>query len=217
MVLNLNIFESLQFSCLCFRPKIKETTHDIDLGSKLYNVTREYKISILPITQNFDIQNLYPITDHVELWNIFIIGNDKTYIMANINDPNITIPNSDQLPNHKGHNILRDELLKILDTIWDRTLTGKQLQFYIVWNGKLYFINTYPFFNGKNKVIGAILFMRTFETMEDEVKNSSDGTNRFSIDQTPREKNKEIHIDLPITRLPKEKEIQSPKFTNNST
>jgi hypothetical protein len=206
---------------MCFRPKIKQATHDIDLGSKLYNVTSEYKISILPITPNFDIQNLYPITDHVELWNIFIIGNDKTYILANSNDPNIVIPKINELPNHKGQNILRDELTKILDTIWDRTLTGKQLQFYMVWNGKLYFINTYPFFNGKSKVIGAILFMRTFETMEDEVRKSTDGTNRFSMDHTPKDKNKEKDIDfnveIPITRLPKEKEILSPKFSNKST
>ena len=53
----------------------------------------------------------------------------------------------------------------VFDSVWTKTLQGKQLQFYMVWNSKLYFINTYPFFNGKGKVIGAILFMRAFETM----------------------------------------------------
>jgi hypothetical protein len=158
---NCNIFESLYLSCFCYR----ETKDDLD--GDIYKVSKEYKITILPITHNIDIDNLYPVTDHVELWNIFIIGNDKTYILANINDKHINIPNNDKLLNHKAENLLPDELRKIFDKIWDKTLSGKQLQFYMVWNSKLYFINTYPFFNGKAKTIGAILFMRMFESMPD--------------------------------------------------
>jgi hypothetical protein len=136
-----------------------------NLDKNLYKVTRKYKISILPITPNFDIDNLYPLTDHVELWNIFIVGNDKTYILANVNDPHILIPNVGMLPNKQAQNILPDEMMTVLNSIWTKTLTGKQLQFYMVWNSKLYFINTYPFFNGKSAVIGAIMFMRAFESM----------------------------------------------------
>lgn len=190
-MINLKFFKT--FICSCFKPK--EQDKDIgafDLGSKLYDVTRQYKISILPIPQNFDIDNLYPITDHVELWNIFIVGNDKTYILVNINDPHIIIPNTRQLPNHKAQNIMPEELVKLLDSIWDKTLLGKQLQFYMVWDGKLYFINTYPFFNGQNKVIGAILFMRTFETIENEIRedmrkslDKERNSNEFNSHQHP--------------------------------
>lgn len=182
---NLNLFEALNlnFSC-CQEPKVKED----DLDKKIYHVTREYKVSILPITPDFDIDNLYPLTDHVELWNIFIVGNDKTYILANIKDPHMVIPNSDQLENHQAKNILPDELEKILDAIWDQTLRGVKLQFYMVWNGKLYFVNTYPFRNGKGHIIGAIMFMRAFETMPDVRMTTSthDGKllpMRFSDDQ----------------------------------
>lgn len=163
-MLNINLLENLNFKFFCCgaKSKVKE---DEDLDRKIYHVSREYKISILPITPNFDIDNLYPLTDHVELWNIFIVGNDKTYILANVNDPHIYIPKADQLPNRQGQTLLPEELIIVLDTIWTKTLQGKQLQFYMVWNSKLYFINTYPFFNGKGKVIGAILFMRAFETM----------------------------------------------------
>lgn len=163
---NCNIFESLYLSCFCYREK-KD-----DLHGDIYKVSKEYKITILPITHNIDIDNLYPVTDHVELWNIFIVGNDKTYILANINDKHINIPNNDKLLNHKAENLLPDELRKIFDKIWDKTLSGKQLQFYMVWNSKLYFINTYPFFNGKAKTIGAILFMRMFESMPD-IRNAT--------------------------------------------
>ena len=175
MVFNFNLFESLNlnFSC-CKKPKVTE--FDGGLDKRIYDVTREYKVSILPITPNFDIDNLYPLTDHVELWNIFIIGNDKTYILANIKDPHIIIPNHKDLTNHQAKNILPMELEKVLDCIWDRTLKGNKLQFYMVWNGKLYFINTYPFHNGKNKVIGAVMFMRAFETMpEAKFTETADG------------------------------------------
>jgi hypothetical protein len=158
----------------------------MDLDRKIYQVSREYKISILPITPQFDIDNLYPLTDHVELWNIFVVGNDKTYILANINDLHIHIPNHNGLHNQKGEDILPSELVKVFDTLWDRTLSGRQLQFYMVWNGKLYFMNTYPFFNGAKVVIGAILFMRAFETMPETRFATYDGNImpvRFSEDR----------------------------------
>lgn len=189
-MLNFNLFENIKFKINCFKkPEVKE---EGTLDKKIYDVTREYKVSILPITASFDIDNLYPLTDHVELWNIFIIGNDKTYILANVKDPHIVIPQCRNLENHQATNILPIELEKILDCIWDRTLKGNKLQFYMVWNGKLYFINTYPFLNGKNKVIGAILFMRAFETMpEAKFTETEDGTLkpiRFSEDVQQRKK-----------------------------
>lgn len=195
-MLNFNLFETitLKFSCFgCCGKKtdeeIEDETHiaargkenpkdSYELDKNIYKVTREYKISILPITADFDIENLYPLTDHVELWNIFVVGNDKTYILANVNDPHILIPNINALPNKQAQNILPDELITVFNGIWSKTLTGKQLQFYMVWNSKLYFVNTYPFFNGKNVVIGAIMFMRAFEkSVEPKFVTTLDGIN----------------------------------------
>ena len=177
-MLNFNLFENINciFECMPFiKSKKRIPGYDDGLDRKIYQVSREHKISILPITPTFDIDNLYPLTDHVELWNIMVVGNDKTYIMANINDPHITLPQARDLTNHKSTNILPSELSIMFDSIWDKTLTGKQLQFYMVWNSKLYFINTYPFFNRRNTVIGAILFMRAFETMPDARFETLDG------------------------------------------
>jgi hypothetical protein len=173
-MLNFNCLENFNFNLSCFLGKKKTKDEEEELDRKIYNVSREHKVSILPIIPDFDIDNLYPLTDHVELWNIFIVGNDKTYILVNINDDHIILPNPDLL-NHQAKNILSDDLEKLFDGIWDKTLQGKQLQFYMVWNGKLYFINTYPFFNGKNKVIGAIMFMRTFESMPETRFTTLDG------------------------------------------
>lgn len=170
----LNLFESFSIVFNCFW-KNKEADKEKEIEKKIYHVSKQHKISVLPITPTFDIENLYPLTDHVELWNIFVVGNDKTYIMTQVKDPNIIIPEADDLLNRKANGILPDDLFQFLDSIWDRTLLGRQLQFYIVWNGKLYFINTYPFFNGKRVVIGAILFMRAFETMPESYLSVMNG------------------------------------------
>jgi hypothetical protein len=190
-MLNINLFENIDFNCFWGggKKQKKNRRSSLDLDKEIYKVCKQYKISILPINPLFDIDNLYPLTDHVELWNIFIVGNDKTYILANVRDIHINIPNIEELPNHKSANILPDELAKMFDTLWDKTLTGKQLQFYMVWNGKLYFINTYPFYNGARKIIGAILFMRAFETMPDmRFTMATEGTlvpQRFSEEKAP--------------------------------
>jgi hypothetical protein len=183
-MLNFNLFENIDFVFNCFGKKItkNETLDEDELDQNIYNnkISKKFKISILPITPNFDIENLYPLTDHVELWNIFVVGNDKTYILANVNDPFITLPQACKLPNKLSDHILPTELNIVFDSIWNKTLVGKQLQFYMVWNGKLYFINTYPFHNGKKKVIGAILFMRGFDTAENKIINENAVRNRYS-------------------------------------
>ena len=171
----LNLFESFNLVFNCFGKGSSVKREEDELDRKIYHVSKQHKISVLPITPTFDIENLYPLTDHVELWNIFIVGNDKTYVMTQVKDPTIVIPEADNLLNRKANGVLPEDLVSFFDTIWDRTLLGRQLQFYIVWNGRLYFINTYPFFNGKRVVIGAILFMRAFETMPESSLSLVDG------------------------------------------
>lgn len=176
-MLNINLLENLDVSCSCFSSlggliKKKSKTHHT-WDEELYTVTREYKISLLATSHNYEIENLYPTTNQVELWNIFIVGSDKTYILANVNDPSIILPEAEQLKNKTGLNILPEGLNAFMNTIWDKTLSDKQLQFYMTWNGKLFFVNTYPFYNGRSKVIGAIMFMRAYERMP-EVECSLD-------------------------------------------
>ncbi len=148
----------------------------------LYRVSKEFKISILPISNSYALDNLYPITDRVREWNTFVIGNDKTYILSNINDTIIDEPNLDAIVDTKGFG-LPDELFKFFDKVWTFTLKGQQLQFYIVVNGKLYFINTYCLRNENNKIIGAVMFMRKFDTLpesySDYKTNMSNDTKTF--------------------------------------
>jgi hypothetical protein len=154
-------------------PFLKDASADQELDRRLYEVSKKYKIAVLPIQENYDLDNLYPITDKVELWTILVVGNDKTYIHVSNPDPFRTIPNlNSSVLNKKADNLLPEEFKAFLDPLWDKTLIGNQLQFYMVVDGRIFFVNTYPFYNQSSKVIGAILFMRKFDTITDVYTDS---------------------------------------------
>lgn len=149
-------------------PYVPEDAAVDALDKNIYAASHKHNINVLPVLPNFDIQNLYPITDRVEQWNVLVVGSDKTYILASLKDPFMRMDPPDAetlLPNRQGPEVLPAELNAFFDPVWDKTLLGRQLQFYILWNERLYFINTYPFFNSSHRVIGAILFMRAFHSL----------------------------------------------------
>lgn len=131
---------------------------DIRLNTKLYNASKQYDIAILPMTSGSKLDNLHPLVDHIQFGNTFVVGNDKTYIVADV--VNLEIPDTDKQLNVQDDIFLPEELKNFFDPIWDKTLQGSQLQFYIVFKGKTYFVNTYPFCNDKKSVIGAIMFLK---------------------------------------------------------
>ena len=96
------------------------------------------------------------------MWNIFIIGNDKVYILASINDFE-GFPDTKGILNTNASLVLPDTLKEFFDPVWDKTLMGRQLQFYMIFFGRTYFVNTYPFYNEDKLIIGAIMFVRSFE------------------------------------------------------
>jgi hypothetical protein len=189
-MLNFNLFESLNLSCFCkprcagdgdnegreTHKKLKRDKYSIDMDG-VYRIAREYKISVLPVGPDFELSNLYPLTNHVELWNVLVVGRDKTYILASIKDPHTKIPSN--VLNRRGEESLPAELVKLFDIFWSRTLEGRQLQFFMVWNGKLYLVNTYPLRNGETTIIGAIMFMRAFS---DEDRWEEVNAVRYSAD-----------------------------------
>ncbi len=206
-MLNLNIFENINLDCICMgKPKIKNKETNLD--NKLYDAIVKYNISILPVTPNYEMENLYPTNGDVSFWNIFIVGSDKTYILADVHDPDSNIPVSDRLLNHQAQNIIPNDLATVFDSIWDKTLLGKQLQFYMVWNDKLYFVNTYPFFNDRNKVIGAIMFMRKFEATHYKFT---------SLQDKSQVKHSRISKQLPTPRVSNDAAgLQTQTSTNNT-
>jgi hypothetical protein len=152
----LSIVDNLSVIFNCFFPQ-RDKYDDID--KKLKTLNGKFDIQILNASADFQLRNLYPTTDHVETWSVFIIGNDKTYVHACVGD--FKFP-SDNLINHRGSRVLTDELNQFFEPLWEETLKGHQLQFYMTLKTHLYIVNTYPFVNDTKDIIGAIMFIRPF-------------------------------------------------------
>lgn len=167
------------FSINCFRPKTKETKADAEAEEEnefdkdfsdlrdAYNA-KNYDITVIPLPHSmYVVNNLYPPWNQVGTWDIFIIGNDRTYILAEIRSfKTATKQLGESLIDHQANGIMDDELKQFFDPLWDKTLKGSKMQLFIAFRGKNYLINTFPFTiesNDSSRVIGAILFMRVFK------------------------------------------------------
>lgn len=188
MVFNFNLFENINFNFDCFKdPSVKEFKES---KSKKGNVcisdiyksnSPEYNVYPLALKEEFNITDLFPSTNHVELWNIFIVGREKTYIQVSINDNDICIPNKMKLLNKKGENLIPDELEEIFNNIWDTTLMGNNIQIILIWNSIPYLVNTYSFKNSSGLIIGAILFMRRFDKVQSYINRNTNSMSNFNM------------------------------------
>lgn len=176
----LKVVESMSvvFNCFCSKPCVVQGVQRKrdSFESNLYTIGEKHNISILPIQQSFELENLYPKYNHVQEWTTLVIGKDKTYILCNLGG--IAFANSDKLVNHKGAGILPEALEEFFDPLWNKTLTGKNLQLFIVIDGRTYFMNTFAFKNNSSQVIGACMFLRQFST----IPNVFSQLQRLSVD-----------------------------------
>ena len=150
---NILHFNFEKFVC-CDKVNINEQTNMVD--KKLIKYTKENDILLIPMINGYELDNLYPVADQVEFWNIFIIGCDKTYICAQ----NIDFCKEEEILNKSGVGAMEERIFDFLDKIWTETLADKQIQIFVYLNSKLYLLNSYPFKNKKDIIIGACCFIR---------------------------------------------------------
>ncbi len=160
---------SFIFNCFCTRKEDdtdnKNKREDFFINS-IVTSDPSHNMVILPVRSSFELDNLYPKQNHVDKWSTFIIGLDKTYILASSSDFRIS-----NLVNHKGTNIIPNSLEQFLDPIWDRTLEGNQVQLFIVIDKQTYLLNSYALKNNSDKIIGACLFMRLVDSLPNTIGN----------------------------------------------
>lgn len=134
-------------------------------SKKIIEMGATHKLQILPVMRGKEIIDLYPPTDQVHLWNTFVVGKKLNYIVANVNDLNIGVPDPKYLLNIKADNIMDEDIKNFFDHIWKETLNGVDLQFFMIKSGKTYFVNTYCLQNGNQQTIGGLCFIRNIETL----------------------------------------------------
>lgn len=156
----------------CFKPSTPKRV----FSKEVLDTSKRFNITILPIKPHIIIKNLYPTTNMVEKWSTLIVGNDKTYILCNLNEGLKDVVDNKDLLNRQGLNILPNDLNLFLNSIFDMTLKNKKLQFFMIYKNKIYFVNTFPFTDDDDNkdVIGAICFIRAFEGMSHIKFNDQD-------------------------------------------
>lgn len=148
-----------------------------------------YHICILPVNHNlYKIENLYPDWNHVETWNTFVVGNDGTYILANVNSMPLergdiqhgfgkaTSTLARNILNKKPNGVLDDEIAKFFHPIWQKTLKGFSLQFFMMMSARTYLVNTYALKGTHNNVVGAVMFIRYFIPDQHQLQHSDSKT-----------------------------------------
>jgi hypothetical protein len=153
-----SIFETITVTFNCFygqkydqKAKVKD----------LLSFNERYNITILPVIDDYVFENLYPKTNKVQTWNVFVVGNDKTFIVSNNTDFNIP----DDITNTRGEKIPSQELKDFFDEVFEKTLKGQDLQFLMIFSNKTYVVNSYYISNQNKKVIGACAFIRLFDLL----------------------------------------------------
>jgi hypothetical protein len=133
-----SIIESVVLTFNCFLPPRKERKQ-LEFNQRLHELGDRYNISTLPVLIGKELTDLYPITDQVHKWNTFIVGKNKNYILVNCYDLNLGVDEREIL-NKQSDNYLVDELNEYFNPVWDKTLNGNDLQFFMIWKGKTYLI-----------------------------------------------------------------------------
>lgn len=158
-----------------------------------------YDVFVLPVDHaKFQVDNLYPVSNHVDTWNTFVVGNDGTYILANANTlalspedyrengddvSDATRRVADALLNRKAGGLLEPGLTTFLQPIWDVTLKdgGAPIQVFIVVRNQTFILNTYPLRRHDGHVVGGVMFIRFFRIQASDVTAILKG--RKSLDE----------------------------------
>lgn len=163
----LTIFKT--FNCFCVSKRN-------DCFDEVVSTAEQNNVLVLPARAIDNLKNLYPVSDNVESrFNILIVGSDKSYILCKLSDLKLT--GADRLENHKYSQSMPENIRAILDSIWDKTLLGNSLMFYLVVQGRTFVCNSFPLYTNNNIICGAMCCLRAVqhETASGEYRLSLDG------------------------------------------
>lgn len=179
----ISLIENLNVIFKCVLPNRTKAVEE-----KIRKDTQQIEsIVILHIKDNIDLDNIFPITNHVALWNSFVVGKNFEYVLVSVNDELKDMIVKDKLLNNTGENILPKDLNDFFEYLWKTTINdGINLQLYMLYANSVYLVNTYSLKNAKNVIIGAVAFMRMVKNM-------------------PIAKTKEIRVSAELEQLTTEK------------
>ena len=161
-------FEIKKCNCFTSEKQNKEKQKQF-YEEKLINLQKENQVKVLPFLSFLPLTDIFPATNHVAEWSVYIIGKNKRLVVS---QDNLQLSDVDML-NKKYDAVLDGKNGEFFDTVFDMIVNGHESQFILVYHDKMYFANTYSFKNENGSVIGGILFIRLYSSMTELVPKNS--------------------------------------------
>jgi hypothetical protein len=112
--------------------------------------------------------------DQVASWNVFIVGNDKTYILSKTTHFDKDMNNN--ILNNKKYQGMDVKFFNFLDKIWNVTLRGENIQVFVYAKKTLFLLNSYSFKNQSKQIIGAVCFLREAGLINKKIFDENNGS-----------------------------------------
>jgi hypothetical protein len=151
--------------CNCFINKKKEHKNKEFYEQRLMCLQKDNEVKVLPFLSFLPLTDIFPKTNHVSEWSVYIIGKNKRLVVS---QDNLQLSDVDML-NRKYDSVLEGKNGEFFDTVFDMIINGHESQFILVYQDRMYFANTYSFRNENKVVIGGILFIRLYSSMTELV------------------------------------------------
>lgn len=165
-----SIFSFTIESCSCFFNKKKKKKRDKSFyENKLVSMGENVDIKVLPPMSFFPLTDIFPQSNFVTDWSVYVIGRNKKLI---ISQDNLELADTSMLNKRYDH-VLNVKNGEFFDTVFQMIMSGHESQFLMVCRKQLYFANTYTFLNSLKKAIGGILFVRLYSSMSELVPTES--------------------------------------------
>lgn len=152
--------------CNCFLNKSKQDKKNKEFYEKrLMSLQKDNDVKVLPFLSFLPLTDIFPKTNHVAEWSVYIIGRNKRLVVS---QDNLQLSDIDML-NKKYDSVLEGKNGEFFDTVFEMIIHGHESQFILVYQDRMYFANTYSFRNENKAVIGGILFIRLYSSMTELV------------------------------------------------
>jgi len=144
--------------CLC-GGKDKEDPKE-KYHQQLQNINN---IKILPFVRGSPIEDLYPNGANTKDWTVLVVGKNKHII--HLKD-NLGI-SKDNITDYKFDNVLTGANVAFFKTLYEMILEGLDSEFLMIKDGFCYLCNVYSLKNAEKEVVGGLVLIRAFETIDD--------------------------------------------------
>lgn len=150
----------------------------------IYQRAKQGKIVVLPVKQDFRVDSIFPVGNHVaENVSLILVGLHREYVHVKLTEP-LNFRSSEDVLNHTDCGAMPKEFKSFLDAVFDLTFTGKNLQMMVMYQGAVLYCMGFPLYgDDSKKIVGSLVLLTDFTSV---VEKNGVNTCRLSVDSERR-------------------------------